>query len=201
MIDEIDVLRTFRTPYLDWIRDQNIRFFTIETMKSLSKQFMVQPASSSGKYHHESCRGKGGLVRHTKILTCNLARWIFLGAYDNVFSSNQKDGIISSGLLHDGYKYIYDDQRHTTFSHPNAAFYEIQHNEYLCSLIPSEDLDFILNGILTHMGSYIDHWTLGKILQEPETEYQRLIHIADIDASRDYISYDLEKAEREIRRL
>lgn len=168
---------------LNSIKDKTIRKLTIDVLEEVNEKFLIEPASSTGKYHPDYAQGEGGLYRHTcaavKIANCLLD----LEYYDKSFSDSVKDYIRAALILHDCCKSGIDFERpFTCHERPLLA----------CDLIksvvgPGEYADAVCNLIRTHMGQ----WTKCKRskieLPAPETTVQMFVHTCDYLASRKFL--------------
>lgn len=191
-----DKVEKFRTE-LSYIRNEQIKFFASEAIKTLPDYFFEIPASSTGHYHPEYALGEGGLLRHTEVAV-RVATDIFRTDMWK-FTEDEKDLVIVGLILHDGWKMGEEKQKYTIATHPLSAVYEIVNNEYLRSLLSPEQLLFLTENMRTHMGKWVNHPKTGeKVLDPPETESQKFTHLMDYLASRKYFSFDFnQKIERE----
>src|SRR5574344_2607143 len=79
---------------------ENVRVY----LELLPDYFYHVPASSTGKYHPSFALGEGGLVRHTKVAV-RMANEIIGGkTIGDKFTSDEKDLVLFSLMLHDGLK-------------------------------------------------------------------------------------------------
>ncbi len=178
---------------LSFIKNSDIKNFTIEALKSLPDYFYEVPASSSGKYHPQYALGQGGLVRHTKAAVRIALELFRCETVTGHYSDNTKDIIISALLLHDGCKHGLNDSKHTVTEHPIIVVEMIRNNNDLNNLLDKEIFDKIMNGILTHMGQWnLDYKTKKEVLEKPKTGVQNFIHMCDYLASRKSIEINFE---------
>jgi len=179
---------------LKQINNYTIRRFVEEILNELPEYFWTIPASSSGKYHPSYALGEGGLVRHTKA-TVKIADSLFeLYHFDDI----EKDIIIASLILHDGFKSGYEgaNNSHTRFEHPLIIGNYINEYDIYDYCEGSENYDELLDTmkyitteiascVSCHMGKWRERD--GLILPRPETEMQKFVHLCDYLASRKFI--------------
>jgi hypothetical protein len=192
MIDKIELL----SKELSYIKDPEIGRFTYESILSLPNYFFEVAASSSGKYHPNYALGEGGLLRHT-IATVRIAVELFRIDGFN-FSEEEKDLIIASLILHDGWKRGKDNDEHTQAEHPKLAVSTLIENIEISEILTKEQFHIILNNILTHMGQWNKDYKTGEeIMPKPKTKMQAFVHLCDYLASRKCLEMNFDaKVER-----
>lgn len=186
------------------IHDMNLRLFVIDVLKEIPEYFFHIPASSTGKYHPQYALGEGGLVRHTKAAV-GIALDLF-NIEPDAFDKREQDCIIAALILHDGMKNgpaelsgesDSSTRSYTKTEHPILManlIYEIAKRKGLDATIgvssfPDVIVE-IMNLIQTHMGRWtLDYKTKAKVLSEPSTKAQKLVHLADYLASRKHLQY------------
>ena len=164
MIKNIDVINAVSTMLTEYVPEY----------------FWQIPASSGGKYHPKYAQGIGGLIRHTQSALI-FAYELMKNPLVSKFSQPEKDVIIASLILHDTYKNGLTKGNWTNNFHPQIAatqFYEG---------IPKQMLEepyrsAIYGAIQKHMGVW--GGTKNNKLPVPETELERLVHLADYLSSR-----------------
>jgi hypothetical protein len=178
---------------LGYIKNPRIKLFAEEAIKTLPDYFFDVPASSSGKYHSQYALGNGGLGKHVKacarfVLECFRLEW-----YNN-FTEDEKDLIIVALLLHDGAKSGIPQQENTQFNHPVIICEYLRKQETLKNIISEQYFDFIISGILSHMGSWNVDRNGSVRMPKPETKAQKLIHFTDYVCSRKIfeVNFDVE---------
>ena len=145
--------------------------------------FWIVPASSSGKYHPECDLGNGGLVRHS-VMVAKVALDLL---ETEIFVKNtlvNQDLVIITGLFHDVLKQGYESTGRTEFEHPEYAA------QFLKEKFDIPDTGYkliICDAIRTHMGKWNTSKYSDTVLATPQTDFERLIHVADFTASRKYI--------------
>lgn len=169
---------------LSLIKNETIRSFCERLLNDADDYFFIEPSSSSGKYHPEYALGVSGLARHSISVALIMNEIIRTGCYN--FTDDEKDLLICAAIVHDIKKYG-DGKAFTVKNHPElAASYIIEENEKFNCLDDSMQC-FLYQAILTHMGNF------GK--EKPETDAQKLLHIADCLASRRYLEVNFDKVE------
>lgn len=148
-------------PVLQQIRSENIRSFTINCLRDAPDYLERIPASSTGKYHHRTSLGEGGLVRHI-LRACHFATY-FMTANDISPEDIRGDVILSALILHDiGKKAKYDNY----FDYPKHPMVAVEMVSVYKHLLPEKVFVAIKNAILFHMGRYSD-----KAFKKPMTAY------------------------------
>ena len=166
----------------------------------LPDYFFVVPASSTGKYHPEYSLGEGGLVRHTKSAVLIAKTLLNLEQYQSEYSEEERDIMLTALLLHDGVKHGLNGSKYTVSTHPTEMVDFI--NEFITKkdLNPWDDMittvQLICHCIATHMGEWNKDYKTGEeILDKPETNMQKFVHMCDYLASRKFIEVNFEKVE------
>lgn len=150
----------------------------------LPSYFWTAPASSSGKYHPMCDLGEGGLVRHSILVeraALDLLESEVLMAYNPI----DRDIVIIATLFHDCFKQGDGSLNRTVFGHPILAAEFLKENLDLG--LPSYN-NVLYNAVARHMGK----WTTRAeepdvILEKPDSNFEKLIHIADLLMSKNYI--------------
>jgi hypothetical protein len=181
---------------LTCVKNPDIRLFIVTAIESLPNYFFEIPASSSGKYHPDYALGEGGLVRHTKA-TIRIALELFRMDEFN-FTEVEKDLILASLFVHDGWKSGVPQQDHTLTEHPLLAVSALSENDRVMHTLSDEYLDIIFNNILSHMGQWNkDNRSGVEILPKPKNKMQIFVHLCDYLASRKCIEINFDvKVER-----
>lgn len=172
--------------------NEPVKSVVIDILSNLPDYFFKVAASSTGKYHPKMSLGEGGLVRHTKgaikiaLDLLQLEMFAFL-------NKDARDLILGALLLHDGLKHGETEERYTRADHP------ILMSEFILKLAEDnakDDQTYLIyerlaSGIATHMGQWnTDYKTRKPIMDKPETEYEKFIHLCDYLASRKYIDME-----------
>ena len=190
---------------LKLIKSPVIKDFASFLIEKLPDYFFEVAASSTGKYHSDTCCGSGGLVRHTKAAVM-FARSLWdednQGLKQFSFSDDGKDWIIVALIMHDGWKHGLTDQTgFTAFDHPLVAAEQIQ--KYATEFDALEkhevkvqiDAGVIASLVSTHMGRWnTSRFDKDTVLPEPISTVQQFVHLCDYLASRSFLSFDFTKA-------
>jgi ribosomal protein S15P/S13E len=187
----MDKLKEFSME-LGYIQHEGIREFAKLAIQAMPDYFFLIPASSSGKYHPKYTLGEGGLLRHTRA-ACKIAVELFR-MEEYTFTNDEMDIIITSLILHDGWKQGLEPEGKTQAKHPEIAGYAVYENDDLRNAIDYAYLVLIINNIVTHMGQWNTDRTGEIILQKPETKMEKFVHLCDYLASRKSITVDLEQS-------
>ena len=178
---------------LETIVNDDIRKFAEVVLDDAPDYFFQVAASSTGKYHPQYALGDGGLMRHTKAVVRMYNHLLSLDQYKNMFTDREIDlgrvACIAHDIQKSGDAVAYaaksnggQNKVFTVFYHPIlAASYILNYkNRYLTE----EELQFIASAIESHMGQWNTDKRSSVILSKPETEMQKLVHLADYLASR-----------------
>lgn len=178
---------------LKMIQTPKYREFATALVNRLPDYFFEVAASSTGKYHSESCIGSGGLIRHTKAALM-IAQDLFRDEAFNHFSVEEQDFIIISLMFHDGWKHGVADlndsnfSKYTRFEHPLVAAEMVK--SFADNFdIDEKSIDLIYHCIASHMGPWTTSSRSELTLPEPKTEMELFVHMCDYMASRSYLIY------------
>ena len=186
----MDRLSIFKTE-LSYILNPKIKEFTEKALNNLPEYFFSIPASSSGKYHPKYALGEGGLVKHTQAAVRIAVEMFRLDIFK--YTEDEKDMIISSLILHDGYKSGIDNSSHTVTEHPLIVANMLRTNTDINSCIDEETLNMIIGNIESHMGSWcFDYKTKKQVLPKPKSKIQHFVHWCDYLASRKCLEFNFD---------
>ena len=169
---------------LSYIANEDIRQCAEKAVSLLPDYFFKVAASSTGKYHPKYALGDGGLVRHTKAAARFANHLLQLEQNKKAFSDQDRDLIIVSILLHDGWKHGKDGSSYTTHDHPIVCAEWVKSCEDLKGIISDEDRMKVSNAISSHMGEWNTNKRSSVVLPKPETDMQKFVHMCDYLASR-----------------
>lgn len=168
------------------IESEDIRRFTLELMKDIPEYFWKVSSSSTGKHHSQNQSGKGGLWRHTEAL-CFIAKDMYRpGLYK--LTERELDLAIAALHLHDSFARGLTEGEYTVVEHPILAS-EYVRNHPMKNILPTEDVEIICGGIERHMGRWTDNREGVKILEAPETDFQKFVHLCDYIGSRKNLEF------------
>lgn len=157
----------------------------------LPDYFFEVPASSTGKYHPSFSLGNGGLVRHTKVAVRIAVELLNNNSIFTNFTSDEKDLIIMSILVHDGLKSGLEKSEYTKFEHPILVSNYIKENKDKLSL-NEEELNLLTSMIESHMGEWNTNAYSNVVLPKPTTKYQKFVHMCDFLSSRKFLNVKFE---------
>jgi len=168
------------------IKNPIIKDIAEQGIKLLPEYFYKVPASSTGKYHPDYALGDGGLYRHVRA-SIGIAVDLFR---IKKFAQDEQDIIVTSLMLHDGWKQGLNGTGNSIHTHPIVAAEVLWQEVKTDSDDARQFLSFICGNISTHMGQ----WTTSKwdktVLPEPITEMQDFVHECDYLASRKDLTFD-----------
>lgn len=171
------------------IKDATLKRFTHYYLNNWTPDiFWTTGASASGKFHPEFAKGDGGLVRHTKavVMFCDelmrMSQWAYM-------TDARKDIAIMACIFHDTCKYgmtnEVDTSEYKNHAENAAINVELAWNEYFDKYSnPNVKCPYELTqAIRSHMGQ----WSTNRD-DRPFTPIDRLVHLADYVASRNFLS-------------
>jgi len=175
------------------INSDDILSFVLDCFDELCPEyFWTCPASLTGKYHPAISRGKGGLVRHTKLAVWWGEKLIrAFNTFDELKGIPEswiKDEVTAALLMHDMHKNGPTDASYKRCGNTTGT-----HGTYLTAVIEAKKLGMylpeptrqrILIGIASHMGQ----WTTDTAfrpsnLKGEEQAFAQLVHSADYCAA------------------
>jgi len=164
------------------IKNETIKQFALNAIVIMPDYFFTISASSTNKYHPAYALGEGGLLRHTKAMV-RIACELFRLDWWN-FSNDEKDLLVVSAILHDGWKLGDGNKKWTVDSHPILAAKAISEDEIASKILDKEQLDMVLGCLKSHMGQWRFDKSGNEIMPMPKTKFEKLIHLIDYLASR-----------------
>lgn len=171
---------------LSYIKNDKYRENAKKLINCLPDYFFEVAASSTGKYHPSFALGDGGLVRHTKVAV-KMAREISdNNSIGYVFTDDEKDLMIISLIMHDGFKHGLIKEKYTRFDHPILMANYIKDNKDKFSF-NEDEIQFICTCISSHMGQWNTNPYSDVVLPLPKNKYQKFVHMCDYLASRKFI--------------
>lgn len=155
--------------YIDTIKTEKIKKFTINILDKCLDVHAEKAASSSGKYHPICDLGPGGLVRHS-IMTAAIAD-IMCNAFNDGTPEMQlqRDIIYSAALIHDMHKYE-ADRGHTLNDHAVRMAKDIRN----MNVDHDIDIEKIAQAVESHMSRF------GGDAPRPRTMGQYIVSFADL---------------------
>lgn len=166
------------------ITDNKLRGFVEKILDETGDWFYHDPASTSGKYHPKFALGDGGLVRHTRAVVY----WVKEIARSEMFNVNdrQTELLIAGAIMHDIRKHTATGgyiAKHARAAHDLIIETQAKNS----SLLSADEAKYIADAVSTHMGI----WGVRDGERKPTSDSEKLLHLADLMASRKEISLDI----------
>ncbi len=171
---------------LDYIKDDRIRTSCETILDMLPDYFYEIPASSTGKFHPEFSLGTGGLVRHVKVAVRIAKELLDNPCIGDKYTSNEKDIMIFTLLLHDGLKSGLVQNRYTQTNHPTLIKNFVLDNKDKIDL-KDDELDLFCKCVEAHMGPWNTDHDGNEILPKPKTKYETFVHMCDFLSSKKFL--------------
>jgi len=168
---------------ISYIKEINNQKAIRELLNGLPDYFYEVAASSTGKYHPLFSLGKGGLVRHTKVAVKIANELLNNDSVGYSFNDHEKDLILMSLLLHDGFKHGKTMEKYVRFDHPIISSEYVLNSE----LLPLNDRKLMASMIASHMGQWNTNQYSDVVLPIPSNRYERFVHMCDYLASRMFL--------------
>ncbi len=176
---------------IEYIKNEKYKSCIKKLISLLPDYFFSVAASSTGKYHPTFALNEGGLVRHTKVAVRIAKELLDNNSIGHKFTSDEKDLIIISLLIHDGLKLGFEKEKYTRFDHPLLVGKLLKENKEDL-LLTDEEIIFINNCVSSHMGEWNKNEYSNVILPLPKSKYQRFVHMCDFLASRKFLDVKFE---------
>ena len=174
-----------------YIANDRYRENAEKLVELLPDYFFKVAASSTGKYHPLFSLGDGGLVRHTKAAIRIAKELLDNNSIGHKFTSDEKDLLIISIMIHDGLKHGVTEEKYTRFDHPIIVCDYIKENKDKLTLT-DEEIDFIVRVTASHMGEWNTNSYSNVVLPLPKDKYQRFVHMCDFLSSRKFLDIKFE---------
>ena len=178
---------------LERFENEKVRTSAEILLDKVPDYFYEIPASSSGKYHPAFSLGDGGLVRHVKV-AMKVLEEMFRDEVFGTYDSYTRDLMRMALILHDGFKSGLTNSGHTCCEHPILMSNFILENKDLLS-ISEKDAEFVSDLVLTHMGPWNKDREGNTIMPKPATQEEKLIHLCDYMASRNFLNVSFKENE------
>ena len=179
---------------LSYIKDERIRSSCATILDMLPDYFYEIPASSTGKYHPAFSLGEGGLVRHVKVATRLAKELLDNPCIGDKYTSNEKDLMLMTLILHDGLKSGLNHSKYTQANHPTLIKNFVLENKDKISLTDSE-LDLFAHAVESHMGPWNTDFDGNEILPKPKTKYENFVHMCDFLSSKKFLNVNFDNNE------
>ena len=174
---------------LGYFKTERIKKDAILLIDELPEYFFSVPASSTGKYHPNYALGDGGLVRHTKAAMRIANELLNVNTSITSFNDVEKDLILLSLLIHDGFKHGVKKSKYTVFEHPNIIADKVLQMSDVLSLSKEENA-IVRSALMSHMGEWNTNSYSETILKKPTNRFDKFVHMCDFLASRKFIEID-----------
>lgn len=166
------------------ITDNNLKEFVSIILEGTDDWFYHDPASTSGRYHPKFALGDGGLIRHTRAVVY----WVKEIARSEMFNVNarQTELLVAGAIMHDIRKHTATGgyiAKHARAAHDLVIETQAQNN----NLLSADEAKYIAEAVSTHMGI----WGVRDGERKPTSDSEKLLHLADLMASRKEISLDI----------
>ena len=173
-----------------WIKHPGMREFALQYVDMFPPYFMLNPASSTGKYHAGWSNTKGsdnvagGLAKHVKVMCF----WVHALADSEMLTSDEHDAALLATLGHDAIKYGFGGGKYTTKTHESegAIFFKRCLQRFGAEFPYSDE---IYTAIMFHQG----RWAVTAEAKTFPKDFDRIgqiVHRADMNSSRPGVSYD-----------
>lgn len=190
-------IEAFKTE-LSYLKDAAQVTLAAMLIDKLPPYFFKVAASSTGKYHPAYTTGEGGLLRHTKAAIRIAHELMRLEMYQQI--NQYHDAILIALMLHDGWKHGAADEdgnetsQYTVAEHPKVcSAWLLELAETSAFAHYKEELKFIADLVLTHMGQWNENPRAGSIFApKPSNMWQMFVHLCDYLASRKCIELNFD---------
>ena len=168
---------------LNYIKNDKFKEDAEKLIEGLPDYFFTVAASSTGKYHPKYALGDGGLLRHTKAAVRIAYELLSDPLIGDKYTSDEKDLMIISLMLHDGLKHGKTLGKYTIVEHPLLAANYVKECKDMLNM-SEENIEFMSQVISSHMGVWNKDFDGNEVLPKPKTKYQNFVHMCDYLASR-----------------
>ena len=166
------------TTEINYIKNDRIKESLVSLINLIPDYFFTEAASSTGKYHPSFSQGVGGLLRHTKVAVKIANTLLNNDSIGYKFTSDEKDLIILSIVMHDSVKRGIPEEKYTRFDHPLLASKLVIDNASKTKLT-NEEVKLVSDMISSHMGQWNKDFNGNEVLPKPKTKYERFVHMCD----------------------
>lgn len=199
-------------PYVKWMLDKvateeeaannpelrKMRDMTSDMMKNSPESWWIQPASSKGKgkYHLDFTNiPDGGLMRHTGV-NLSMAEYLskdpVVQQYKGPLTRTQQAQLASSQVLHDMYKYDFDNRAETVPYHPMLPEKAFRNNPALVQKYGGEPfIRPIFDAVAQHSGEFTTDFNgIKRPIEYFKTPVAAYASMADFTGSRPINKYE-----------
>ena len=175
-----------------YIENKDIRSDAEYLIGALPDYYFEVDASSTGKYHPKYAAGKGGLSRHVKSAVKMAYELLADPSIGGIYSSDDKDLIYLSLLIHDGLKYGKEKEQYTRFDHPILISNFVEENKEKLKMT-EESIKKVRGAVASHMGPWNTSQYSDVVLPIPKAPMEKFVHMCDYLASRRFILLEFDK--------
>lgn len=169
---------------LELLKSSRMKKACSNIINLLPDYWFTVAAASTGKYHPEYAQGEGGLLRHSKAAMRIGAELLNDPCIGDKYTSDEKDLMLISLLIHDGLKLGIPKEKYTRFDHPILMKDYLVEKKDEIKELTIEEITFMGDVIKTHMGPWTADYNGNEVLEKPKTKYQNFVHMCDYLASR-----------------
>lgn len=175
-----------------------IKNYFLDMCEEIPDYIFTMPSSTSGKYHNAKQCERFGQLYHIFMFASILEHLLRLEHIKKFASTPEiRDCMRCVPTFHDAIKCGLNGSRYTVQNHPMLA------HDWVLNTEVGNDIDKKKKGFVAKMcASHSGEWNTNKkgeeIMPKPKTEYEKLIHVCDILASRPDIDYIIPKELLEI---
>lgn len=169
---------------IDKLQDNSKAFVRYYLNEHTPAYFFTIGASASGRFHPSFAQGEGGLQRHTAAAFLVQEELLRMSSY-KYMPDEYKEYARIAVLLHDTAKYgLADEMDKESYSrHGELAAQNIAKAWESFFFEPAPE--YLLSAVRSHMGQW------GTV--KPFTTIDRLVHLSDYIASRNFIEINFDK--------
>ena len=109
-----------------------------------------------------------------------------------IYSSDDKDLIYLSLLIHDGLKYGKEKEQYTRFDHPILISNFVEDNKDKVKMT-EESIKKVRGAVASHMGPWNTSQYSDVVLPIPKAPMEKFVHMCDYLASRRFILLEFDK--------
>lgn len=175
-----------------------IKNYFLDMCEEIPDYIFTMPSSTSGKYHNAKQCERFGQLYHIFMFASILEHLLRLEHIKKFASTPEiRDCMRCVPTFHDAIKCGLNGSRYTVQNHPMLA------HDWVLKTTVKNDIDKKMKGFIAKMcASHSGEWNTNKkgeeIMPKPKSEYEKLIHVCDILASRPDIDYIIPKELLEI---
>lgn len=159
---------------LFYIKDKNNKKMLTKLLEGLPKYFYHTGAHEDDASVAEYCRGIGGKVRETKVAVRIAHELLEDPVIGGDFTDREKDLMLMSIMLHDGFEKGVIGGEEVLFEHPILIAEYVKHTNVG---LPLDDRDFICSMVEAHSGINNTSEYSDRRLPLPLSKYQKFVYM------------------------